>query len=96
MLAESRGQSDALRSLAGRPCKELVKRQTQTGKLNLYHIYQYFCTSHLIPRPLATDDVARLHAIFDVALDRGLSSVIVGYVKEVCSDPSLTSRYAES
>lgn len=30
------------------------------------------------------DDVARLHALFDVALDHGLVSVVVHYVQEVC------------
>lgn len=31
----------------------------------------------------ALDDVARLHALFDVALDNGLVSVVVHYVQEV-------------
>jgi hypothetical protein len=33
----------------------------------------------------ALDDVARLHALFDVALDNGLVSVVVHYVQEVSS-----------
>lgn len=91
-MAASTAQVDALGSLVGRPCKELVLKQRRTGKLNLYHIYQSFRTSGLISTSQATDDVGRLHALFDVALDRGLSSVIVGYILEVCSDSSLTSR----
>jgi hypothetical protein len=91
-VVDTTAQQDALFTLAGRSPRELVKKQSQTGKLNLYHIYQSFCNSKLISSPLATDDVARLHAMFDVALTRGLTSVIVDYVTGVCSDPSLTSR----
>ena len=40
------------------------------------------------------NDVARLHALFDVALGHGLGSLVVDYVIEVCSDPFYTSRCA--
>lgn len=42
----------------------------------------------------ASDDVARLHALFDVALGHGLGSLVVDYVIEVCSDRFSTSRSA--
>ncbi len=40
----------------------------------------------------ASNDVARLHALFDVALGHGLGSLVVDYVVEVCSDRFSTSR----
>lgn len=86
-------QIEALSSLASKEPKQLLIKQSNTGKRLLHHIYQQFCTSGLIPVPQAEDDVHRLHALFDVALQHGLASVIIDYVLEVCSDPTLTSRY---
>ncbi len=90
---EGAARIDALNSLANRDPKELLVVQGTTGKRLLHHIYQQCCTSGLIAVPRAEDDVQRLHALFDVAQQHGLASVIVDYILEVCSDKTMTSRY---
>ena len=84
---------EALGSLANRDPKELLVVQGTTGKRLLHHIYQQCCISGLIAVPRAEDDIQRLHALFDLAQQHGLASVIVDYILEVCSDETLTSRY---
>lgn len=85
-------RAEALNSLASREPKELLIIQSTTGKRLLHHIYQQCCTSGLIAVPRAEDDIQRLHALFDIAQQHGLASVIVDYILEVCSDETLTSR----
>ena len=87
-------RAEALSSLANRDPKELLMIQSTTGKRLLHHIYQQCCISGLISIPKAEDDVQRLHALFDLAQQYGLASVIVDYILDVCSDETLTSRWA--
>lgn len=47
----------------------------------------------LTAAPVSDNDVAILHALFDVALHSGLGSLVYDYVVEVCSDKYCTSRY---
>lgn len=62
--------------------------------------FRYCCTCTMQCRAAGltgatgSNDVARLHALFDVALGHGLGSLVVDYVIEVCSDPFYTSRFA--
>ena len=85
-------RAEALSSLASRNPKDLLIVQGTTGKRLLHHVYQQCCISGLIAVPRAEDDVQRLHALFDLAQQHGLASVVVDYILEVCSDETLTSR----
>ena len=50
----------------------------------------------LTTAPAGDNDVALLHALFDVALRNGLGSVVYDYVVEVCSDKYCTSRHGRT
>lgn len=84
-------QAETLQRLASTPVRDLVSIDTQ-GEKELFYHYLACCTSKLVLSPDATDDIARLHALFDVAVSHGLPSLIVDYVEDVCADSSLTSR----
>lgn len=92
LKTDSSAQVEALGALASKDPKQLLVKQAHTGKRLLHHIYQQCCTSGLIPVPRAEDDVQRLHALFDLALQHGLAAVAVDYILEVCADQTLTSR----
>lgn len=91
LKSEASSRLEALSSLASKDPKHLLAIQA-TGKRLLHHTYQQCCTSGLIATPTAADDVQRLHALFDIAIQHGMTSLLVDYILEVCSDAALTSR----
>ena len=84
--------SGLLAQLAATPATELP-RVTADGRRLVQTIYEQSLKVGLTD-DTARGDVERLYSLFDLALAHGLSSIILDYVLEVCSDPFLTSRYA--
>lgn len=83
--------SAALQRLAAVAPRDLV-RLTQSGR-RLFHELLLQCrAAGLTAGPNSEHDVAHLHALFDVALQYGLGSLVYDYVVEVCSDKYCTSR----
>lgn len=84
--------ASALQRLAAVAPRDLV-RVTQSGR-RLFHELLLQCrAAGLTAGPSSEHDVAHLHALFDVALQYGLGSLIYDYVVEVCSDKYCTSRF---
>lgn len=74
-----RGQ--ALRALAdARPSSYL--RRGPSGQSTLKELYQQAASAGLAPSEVA-DDVARLHLLFDIAVEHGLGGLVHDYVIEV-------------
>lgn len=82
---------DALASLASTPPRQYLQR-TDAGTSILQELHQQCIEAGLVPATAAaTDDISRLHALFDVCLDHGLGSLVLDYVSDVCADRLLTS-----
>ncbi|EIE19378.1 hypothetical protein COCSUDRAFT_44718 [Coccomyxa subellipsoidea C-169] len=85
--------ASALQKLAAVAPRDLV-RVTQSGR-RLFHDLLLQCrAAGLTAAPNSDNDVAHLHALFDVALQYGLGSLVYDYVVEVCSDKYCTSSDA--
>ncbi|BDA43683.1 E3 ubiquitin-protein ligase HOS1 [Coccomyxa sp. Obi] len=85
--------ASALQRLAAVAPRDLV-RVTQSGR-RLFHELLLQCrAAGLTAGPNSEHDVAHLHALFDVALQYGLGSLVYDYVVEVCSDKYCTSSDA--
>ena len=91
MTQASRLQAAALQRLASVSPQDLVK-VTASGHRLLYDLFVECAQARLCHAAGASDDLQRLHAVFTVALNNGLGSLIHDYVVEVCSDSSFTSR----
>ena len=84
--------ASALQRLAAVAPRDLV-RVTQSGR-RLFHELLLQCrAAGLTAGPNSEHDVAHLHALFDIALQYGLGSLVYDYVVEVCSDKYCTSRF---
>ncbi|PRW59389.1 E3 ubiquitin- ligase HOS1 [Chlorella sorokiniana] len=70
--------------------KAYLQRQP-SGQSLLRELYAHAAEAGLVPAGAGGDDIARLHALFDVALDHGMGGLVRDYVAEVCSDRLLTS-----
>jgi hypothetical protein len=81
----------ALQNLISVPTRDLVTI-TASGRRNSYELLVQCRSAGLTAASLADNDVAHLHALFDVALHYGLGTFIYDYVVEVCSDKYCTSR----
>lgn len=72
---------EVLESLAETPPAALLAKQA-SGQSALRELYGGAAAAGLVPAG-ASDDIARLHALFDVALDHGLGGLVRDYVAEV-------------
>lgn len=81
----------ALDALAGSRPGDWLTQRSESGSRLLHTLHEQCSAAGLTPQSVAQDDVATLHALFDVALEQGLGELLVDYVVEVCSDPFLTS-----
>jgi hypothetical protein len=86
---------DALLRLASAAPRDLV-RTGPSGRRLLHDILLDCRAAELTTAPASDNDVALLHALFDVALRNGLGSLVYDYVVEVCSDKYCTSRQVPS
>lgn len=68
-------------ALAETPPRAYLQR-TPSGQSLLRQLYQQAAEADLVARS-APDDIARLHALFDVALDHGLGGLVRDYLTEV-------------
>lgn len=83
--------NDVLAELANTSPKTYLQR-SPSGFSHLQDLYQQCIEADLVPAAaVASDDIARLHSLFDVALDHGMGSLVLDYVNEVCADRLLTS-----
>ena len=73
---------DALTSTRARAF--LIRKPS--GQTVLRELYDQLAGVELVPAT-CTDDIARLHSLFDVALDHGLAAIITDYVTEVGPAP---------
>ena len=83
--------SSALQKLAAVAPRDLV-RVTQSRRRSFHDLLLQCRAAGLTAAPSSDNDVAHLHALFDVALQYGLGSLVYDYVVEVCSDKYCTSR----
>ncbi|KAK9824980.1 hypothetical protein WJX81_002675 [Elliptochloris bilobata] len=81
-----------LERLADTPPRELAR--TGADDRRVLHSLFLQCRAAGLTGAPGSNDVARLHALFDVALGHGLGSLVVDYVVEVCSDRFYTSSDA--
>ena len=81
---------EALQLLAGTAPRSLVQVTARGGR-HLQHVFQA-CRAAGLSSATPADDVACLHALFDVAISRGLGCWVYDYVRDVCADSTLTSR----
>ena len=72
---------DVLDALAQTPLTSYLQR-LPTGLTTLQTLYDLASEAGLVPAS-ASDDIARLHALFDVALDNGMGSLVRDYVTEL-------------
>ena len=72
---------DVLHALCQTPPTSYLQR-LPTGLTTLQTLYDHAAEAGLVPSS-ANDDIARLHALFDVALDHGMGSLVRDYVTEV-------------
>ena len=83
--------SAALYALAATAPKDLT-REGEYEKSRLHELVMQ-CQSAGLAAPVdGSNEVALLHALFDVALHNGLGSVVHDYVIEVAADKYCTSR----
>jgi E3 ubiquitin-protein ligase HOS1 len=83
--------SAALHALAAIAPKEL----TRSGDLGISRLHELViqCQAGGLAAPVDTsNEVAMLHALFDVALQNGLGTLVYDYVEEVAADKYCTSR----
>lgn len=74
-------QLELLEELAGTAPQTYLQKQP-SGQSTLRELYALAAQANLVP-PSAQDDIARLHSLWDVALDHGLGGLVRDYVSEV-------------
>lgn len=72
---------ELLEALAETPPKAFLQRQSG-GQSTLRELHAQAAQAGLCPAA-ANDDIARLHALFDVALDHGMGGIVSDYIAEV-------------
>jgi len=83
--------SAALSALAATAPRDLT-RDSEHGRIKSHELVIQCQTAGLAAPVDASNDVAVLHALFDIALQNGLGSVVYDYVVEVAADKYCTSR----
>ena len=83
--------TEVLQRLASAAPRDLV-RTGPSGRTLLHDILLECRAAGVTAAPAGDNDVALLHALFDVALSNGLGCLVYDYVVEVCSDRYCTSR----
>lgn len=78
---------DFLEQLAETPPKAYLQRQP-SGQSLLRELYAQAAEAGLVPAGAGGDDIARLHALFDVCLDHGMGGLVRDYVAEVRTGPT--------
>ena len=78
----------ALQQLASMPPAEYVQRSDGTRSVRT--LYQQLQQANLITSEAASD-VEALHAVFNVALNKGLGCLILDYIEEVCDSRTMVS-----
>lgn len=78
----------ALQDLATIAPAEFVQRSD--GTRSVRSLYQRLQKANLIAHEVASD-VEALHAVFDVALNKGLGCLILDYIEEVCDSRTMVS-----
>lgn len=89
MEGRPRAPDDVLAALAATPPRQYLQR-SDAGVSVLQALYQQ-CVGAGLASEHTSDDIARLHGLWDVALEHGLGSLVLDYVHDVCSDRLLTS-----
>lgn len=79
---QSAAAADFLEQLAETAPKAYLQRQP-SGQSLLRELYAHAAEAGLLPAGAGGDDIARLHALFDVALDHGMGGLVRDYVAEV-------------
>lgn len=79
---QSAAAADFLEQLAETAPKAYLQRQP-SGQSLLRELYAHAAEAGLLPGGAGGDDIARLHALFDVALDHGMGGLVRDYVAEV-------------
>ena len=87
--------SAALHALAATAPKDLT-RQGSLGNSKLHELVNQCQAAGLAAPVDGSNEVGLLHALFDVALQNGLGSVVYDYVVEVAADKYCTSRCVSS
>ena len=83
--------SAALHALSATAPKDLT-RQGDHGRSKLHELVIQCQAAGLIAAVDGSNEVALLHALFSVALQNGLGSMVYDYVVEVAADKYCTSR----
>lgn len=73
---------DFLEQLSETAPKAYLQRQP-SGQSLLRELYAHAAEVGLVPAGAGGDDIARLHALFDVCLDHGMGGLVRDYVAEV-------------
>jgi hypothetical protein len=74
-------QVEALEALAATAPTEHLRRSPD-GTSKLGQLYGLAAAAGLVP-PTAADDIARLHSLFEMALDHGLGGIVLDYIELV-------------
>lgn len=61
-----------------------------SGCTHLRHLHTLCAAEGLAPST-KVDDIGCLFSLFDIAINHGLTNIVTEYIREVCSDTSLTS-----
>ncbi len=88
--AAAAARAAALAALAETPPRAWLE-PGPSGRPALEELHARCAAAGLAPAAPPPSDLARLHALFDVALAHGLAAVVADYVADVCADLALTS-----
>jgi hypothetical protein len=76
-------QLDVLELIAEQSPKSYLSRRA-SGQTVLRDLYAQAAEAQLVPPASPnSDDILRLHALFDVALDHGMGGLVLDYIAEV-------------
>jgi E3 ubiquitin-protein ligase HOS1 len=82
-MSGSQLQLDVLELLAEQSPKSYLSRRA-SGQSVLRELYAQAAEAQLVPPSSPnSDDILRLHALFDVALDHGMGGLVLDYIAEV-------------
>jgi hypothetical protein len=82
-MSGSQLQLDVLELLAEQTPKSYLSRRA-SGQSVLRELYAQAAEAQLVPPSSPnSDDILRLHALFDVALDHGMGGLVLDYIAEV-------------
>ena len=75
-------QLEVLEQLAELAPTQFLER-TPGGQSTLRELYIQAAEADLVPSSAAADDIARLHGLWEVALDHGMGGLVLDYLSQV-------------